>query len=191
MNKIDFDPTTVTGLNVAAFEQWLGYKRGKKQTYKTEITLRAAATRLSQIGDEQAQQDAIDQAISFGWSGFFAVTPRKLAPGEKPKRTKEQTEAADAYFQAQQEHAARGWDDQLGDPIGRLKLCEALWCRYTVQPSDDLADKMDWLKGVVARNLKEAEAKAVANDPHLMIMVLCFFGPAGVKRIKERAAVGA
>lgn len=82
MANIDFDPATVKGLNVAAFEQWLGYKRGKKQTYKTEITLRAAATRLSQIGDEQAQQDAIDQAISFGWSGFFAVTLENSRPAK-------------------------------------------------------------------------------------------------------------
>jgi hypothetical protein len=87
--------------------------------------------------------------------------------------------------------AEKGWQETVPTAFGRLKLCDALWARYTIEEGPDIDDKMDWLKGVVARNLKECEAKAVANDPHLMIMVLCFFGPAGVKRIKERAAVGA
>ena len=63
--------------------------------------------------------------------------------------------------------------------------------RYTVEVGPDTVEKLDWLKGVVARNLKEVEAKHVVNDPNLMTMVWVFFGPAGAKRIKERAAVGA
>lgn len=178
----------IPGLDVAAWDRWVSYRKAIKKPLK-EASLHAAAIKLSKFGDDQAE--VVDQSIGNQWTGLFPLPVKKLAPGEKPKRTKEQTEAADAYFQAQQEHAARGWDDQLGDPIGRLKLCEALWCRYTVQPSDDLADKLDWLKGVVAMHLREADAVKVMGDPHLMTMVWCLFGAGGARRIKERAAVKA
>ena len=105
--------------------------------------------------------------------------------------TEKQKAAVDAYWQATVQRAEKGWSELIPTPFGRLKVCDALWARYTIEVGPDTPEKLDWLKGVVARNLKEVEAKAVVNDPHLMIMVLCFFGPAGVKRLKERAAVGA
>lgn len=188
MNKPDFDPTTVKNLNVEAFEQWLGYKASKKQKYKTVLTLRAAADKLASLGDDEAQQEAVKQSISNNWSGLFAVTPKKLASGEKPKRTAEQVAAADAAFAAQQAQAARGWEEEGQTPFAKLKLCDALWSRYTINPGPETPEKLDWLKGVIAMHLREADAKQVVGDPHLMTMVWCFFGPGGARRMQERAA---
>ena len=136
----------IPGLDTAAWDRWVAYRKAIKKPLK-EATLHAAALKLAKYGDDQAE--VVDQSIANQWQGLFDLQKKKLAPGEKPQKTREQKAA------------------------------------------DDFADKMDWLKGVVARNLKEVEAKLVVGDPHLMIMVMCFFGPLGVKRIKERAAVGA
>lgn len=175
----------IAGLDTAAWDRWVSYRKAIKKPLK-EASLHAAAIKLSKYGADQAE--VVDQSIGNQWTGLFPLPVKKLAPGEKPKRTKEQVEAADAYFQAQQDYAARGWAEVIQTPIGKLKACDALWARYTVTPDIDTEDKMDWLKGVIALHLREADARQVLNDPHLMTMVWCFFGPGGAKRIRERAA---
>jgi hypothetical protein len=178
----------IPGLDVAAWDRWVAYRKAIKKPFK-DVSLHAAAVKLAKYGDQQAE--VVDQSISNQWQGLFDLQVKKLAPGEKPQKTKEQRAADDLNWENSVKRAEKGWQETVPTAFGRLKLCDALWARYTIEEGPDIDDKMDWLKGVVARNLKECEAKAVANDPHLMIMVLCFFGPAGVKRIKERAAVGA
>jgi len=178
----------IPGLDTAAWERWVAYRKAIKKPLK-EATLHAAALKLARYGD--SQEAVVEQSVSNGWQGLFDLQVKKLAPGEKPKKTREQVAADDAYWQATVQRAEKNWSETIPTAFGRLKLCDALWARYTIEVGPDTPEKLDWLKGVVARNLKEAEAKDVVNDPHLMIMVMCFFGPLGVKRIKERAAVGA
>lgn len=178
----------IPGLDQEAFDRWVAYRKAIKKAYK-DVSLHAAAVKLAKYGDKQAE--VVEQSIANQWQGLFDLQVKKLAPGEKPKKTKEQVAADDAYWQATVQRAEKNWSEMIPTPFGRLKVCDALWARYTIEVGPDTPDKMDWLKGVVARNLKEAEAKDIVNDPHLMIMVMCFFGPSGVKRIKERAAVGA
>lgn len=178
----------IPGLDVAAWERWVAYRKAIKKPFK-DVSLHAAAVKLAKYGDQQAE--VVDQSISNQWQGLFDLQVKKLAPGEKPKKTKEQVAADDAYWQATVQRAERGWNELIPTPLGRLKVCDALWSRYTIEVGPDTPEKLDWLKGVVARNLREAEAKDVLNEPHLMVMVMCFFGPAGVKRIRERAGAGA
>jgi hypothetical protein len=178
----------IPNLDTAAWDRWVAYRKAIKKPFK-DVSLHAAAVKLAKYGDQQAE--VVDQSISNQWQGLFDLQKKKLAPGEKPKKTREQLAADDAYWQATVQRAEKGWAEHLPTPFGRLKICDALWSRYTVEVGPDTPEKLDWLKGVVSRNLREVEAKHVVNDPHLMIMVLCLFGPLGVKRIKQRAAVGA
>ena len=178
----------IPGLDTTAWERWVAYRKAIKKPLK-EASLHAAAIKLSKFGADQAE--VVDQSIGNQWTGLFALPVKKLAPGEKPKKTREQVAADDAYWQATVQRAERGWNELIPTPLGRLKVCDALWSRYTIEVGPDTPEKLDWLKGVVARNLREAEAKDVLNEPHLMVMVMCFFGPAGVKRIRERAGAGA
>ena len=178
----------VPGLDAAAFTRFIQYRKVIKKPFK-DVSLHAAATKLAGYGDKQAE--VVQQTIANGWQGLQPLPATKLAYGEKPQKTEKQKAADEVYWQATIARAERGWQELIPTAIGRLKLCEALWSRYTIEVGPDTPEKLDWLKGVVARNLKEVEAKAVVNNPQLMVMVMCFFGPAGVKRIKERAAVGA
>ena len=178
----------IPGLDVAAWDRWVSYRKAIKKPLK-EATLHAAAMKLSKYGADQAE--VVDQSIGNQWQGLFDLQKKKLAPGEKPQKTKEQRAADDLNWETTVKRHERHWQELVPTAHGRLKLCDALWARYTVEVGPDTPDKMDWLKGVVSRNLREVEAKHVVNDPHLMTMVWCFFGPLGVKRIKERAAVGA
>jgi hypothetical protein len=178
----------IPNLDTAAWDRWVSYRKAIKKPLK-EATLHAAAMKLSKYGADQAE--VVDQSIGNQWQGLFDLQKKKLAPGEKPQKTKEQRAADDLNWETTVKRHERHWQELVPTAFGRLKLCDALWARYTVEVGPDTPEKLDWLKGVVSRNLREVEAKHVVNDPHLMIMVLCFFGPLGIKRIKERAAVGA
>lgn len=178
----------IQGLDVEAWGRWVAYRQAIRKPIKA-ASEHAMKLKLAKFGAEQSE--VVDQSIANQYQGLFEVKKSKPAPGEKPKKTREQLAADDAYWQSSVQRAEKGWAEHLPTAFGRLKLCDALWARYTVEVGPDTPDKMDWLKGVVSRNLREIEAKHVVNDPHLMIMVLCFFGPGGVKRLKDRAAVGA
>ena len=176
------------GLDVEAWGRWVAYRAAIRKPIKP-ASEHAMKVKLAKFGADQSE--VVDQSIASQYQGLFELKKSKPAPGEKPKKTREQLAADDAYWQAVVQRAEKGWSELIPTPFGRLKVCDALWARYTIEVGPDTPEKLDWLKGVVARNLKEVEAKAVVNDPHLMTMVWCFFGPLGVKRIKERAAVGA
>jgi hypothetical protein len=178
----------IPGLDTEAFDRWIAYRRAIKKPYK-DVSLHAAAVKLAKYGDKQAE--VVEQSIANQWQGLFDLQVKKLQPGEKPVKTDKQKAADDAYWQASVQRAEKNWSEMIPTAFGRLKICDALWARYTVEVGPDTPEKLDWLKGVVSRNLKEVEAKHVVNDPNLMVMVMCFFGPSGVKRIRERAAVGA
>jgi len=176
----------VPGLDAEAFTRFIQYRKVIKKPFK-DVSLHAAATKLAGYGDKQAE--VVQQTIANGWQGLQPLPATKLAYGEKPVKTEKQKAADDAYWQSSVERAERGWNDRLADPIGRLKMCDALWARYTISPDPDTAERLDWLKGVIALHLREADAKKVLAEPDLMTMVWTFFGPAGARRIKERAGV--
>ena len=174
----------VPGLDAAAFTRFIQYRRVIKKPFK-DVSLHAAATKLAGYGDKQAE--VVQQTIANGWQGLQPLPATKLAYGEKPKKSAEQIQADDAAFTAQKERAARNWAEHEKTPYGRLKIADALWARYTIAPDIDTDDKLEWLKTVVAKELREVNARQVLHDPHLMVMVAAFFGQGGVRRIHERA----
>lgn len=171
-------------LDLEAWDRWKAYRTAIRKPIKP-ASEHAMQLKLSKYGSEQAE--VVDQSIANQWQGLFDPKRAKPAPGEKPKKSAEQLQADDAAFTAHKERAARHWDETVQTPFGRLKLAEALWARYTINPDVDTDDKLEWLRGVVAKDLREVEARLVADDPHLMVMVAVFFGQGGVRRIKEKA----
>ena len=175
-------------LDQDAWERWKAYRQAIRKPIKP-ASEQAMQLKLSKFGADQAE--VVDQSIANQWQGLFEPKRAKPQPGEKPKKSAEQIQADDAAFTAQKERAARHWDEIKDTPFGRLKLADGLWSRYTIERDLDTDDKLDWLKGVIAKELRQVDAAQVLNDPNLTTMVICFFGPGGVKRLKDRAEASA
>lgn len=173
----------MTELDQEAWDRWVAFRKAIKKPIK-EVSEHAAKLKLSRFG---ADQDAVvQQSIANGWQGLF---PLKTQKGEKPVKTDKQIEADRQALADSNDRSIRYWDSLDPTPFAKLKLCEALWARYTVQADLDTPDRLEWLKGVIALHLREASAREVVDDPALMSMVWCFFGERGAIRIKDRAKV--
>ena len=175
----------VEGLDVEAWDRWLAYRKAIRKPIK-DASVHAMQVKLARYGKDQAE--VVNQSISNQWQGLFDLKTAKPKLGEKPVKSDKQLAAeaeALAWNNAQSE---RYWNSLEPNPYNRLKLCDALWARYTINPDQFTADRMQWLMDVVAMHLREVDAKLVVGDPSLMSMVWCFFGERGAKRIKERAA---
>ena len=170
-------------LDVEAWERYKAFRKAIKKPIK-EVSESAAKLKLQRFGDDQAA--VVDQSIANGWQGLF---PLKTQKGEKPVKTDKQIEADRQALADANDRSQRYWDSLEPTPFAKLKLCEALWARYTVQADLDTPDRLEWLKSVIALHLREASAREVVNDPALMSMVWCFFGERGAIRIKDRAKV--
>jgi hypothetical protein len=171
-------------LDQDAWDRWKAYRTAIRKPIKP-ASEHAMQLKLSKFGADQGE--VVDQSIANQWQGLFEPKRAKPLPGEKPKKSAEQLQADDAAFTAQKERAARNWAEHEKTPYGRLKIADALWARYTIAPDIDTDDKLEWLKTVVAKELREVNARQVLHDPHLMVMVAAFFGQGGVRRIHERA----
>ena len=130
-------------LDQAAWERWVAYRVAIRKPIKT-ASEHAMKLKLSRYG---ADQDAVvNQSISNQWQGLFELKDKKKP--DRPTKSPEQKAQDDAMFIAAQDRASRGWDKQEPTPINRLKLCDALWARYTVEEGADTAERMEWLRGV-------------------------------------------
>jgi hypothetical protein len=82
----------VLGLNEAAWETWIAYRKKIRKPLK-EFSHDAAKKRLASFGD--GQMDAVLTSIANGWTGVFP--PGKKAPSavrdEQKARDRAQTEA--------------------------------------------------------------------------------------------------
>lgn len=174
-------------LDTEAWERWKAYRKAIKKPIK-EASEQAMKIKLQRYGDDQAA--VVDQSISNQWQGLFDLKKTKTAFGEKPVKSEKQVAADEAWFTNAKAYAAKGWEREPPTPLNRLKLCDALWARYTVEPGPNTADYMIWLKDTIALHLRSANAADVLGDPGLHTMVWCFFGEAGVKRLKAKAALG-
>lgn len=184
----EFDPSTVKNLNVKAFEQWLGYKKGRKQTYKNALTLRAAADKLAGFGDEDAQQAAVDESISNNWSGLFAARPKKLLPGEKPVKSREMVAADDRRFEHQTRENQKMWEELAQESIGKLRQIDAMLARLQFShEAEDFLERLSDLREMAARHLRDCDAKRAYGDPHIRALVRELWGESGVNRLRERA----
>lgn len=181
--RFKFDVRTVQGLDIEAFDRWLAYKKARKQSYKTAMSERAAAVKLSQMGEDQSE--AVDESISNNWSGVFPLK-RTLSPGEKPKKTKAQVEADVARNEWLMGQAQKGVDAAAQTPLGRLRLLDGVLARVTLREHVE-PEVMENLRDRIASALNECDAAAAYSDPHIRSMVLQMWGPRGVSRLESRA----
>ena len=170
-------------LDESAWEQWKAYRVAIRKPIK-EASEHAMKLKLARYGADQAA--VVEQSIANQYQGLFELKDKKKP--DRPTKTPEQKAQDDAMFQAAQDRAASGWQRAGNDAIARLKLCDALWARYTTYPDTaETAEKIEWLRGVIGMHLREADAKKVLDDPHLTTMVFTLFGPRGLNRLRERA----
>ena len=170
----------IEGLDLDAWNRWVAYRQAIKKPLK-EVSLHAAALKLSKYGKDQAE--VVDQSISNQWQGLFELK-KKRDPAEPPQKTDKQKAADDARFQYQLDGNAKMWKEKA-DVIGRLRLCDALLARYTMNPDADTPDQIEWLKGRVAELIRQTELKDVAADPHLLSMVRTFWGEGKANKLRE------
>lgn len=66
-----------------AFDRWIQYKKSKRQSYKTQDSLRTCYKRLVEYsgGDPVVAEEIIDQAIGNNYAGFFP--PKRRNNGNK------------------------------------------------------------------------------------------------------------
>jgi hypothetical protein len=141
--------------------------------------------KLAKYGADQAE--VVNQSISNQWQGLFDLRKAKPAPGEKPEKTDKQKAADSAAFQAEEERNIRYWDSVLEEPLGKLKLAEALLARYTVTEFDpDRLDKLEFLRGRVGDLIRESDPAKVVGDSGLCGMIRQLFGERGINRLKQR-----
>ena len=169
-------------LDQQAWERWVAYRKAIRKPIK-EVSEHAMKLKLARFG---ADQDAVvEQSIANQYQGLFPLKDKPKP--DRPQKSPEQKAADDALFVQAQERCARAWDKLEPSPLNRLKLCDALWARYTcMEDGEEAREKFEWLRGVVGMHLREAEPTEVLNDPHLRTMVFCMFGPRGISRLKER-----
>lgn len=80
---MDFDPKTVPGLNIEAWQRWVAYRISIKKALKP-MSLHAAAVKLAKYGEQQ--EEVVEQSVSNQWQGLFDLQVVKPMPGEKPKK---------------------------------------------------------------------------------------------------------
>lgn len=175
------DVLNITGLDLEAWERWVAYRKAIKKPLK-EISMHAAALKLSKYGDDQSE--VVSQSISQQWQGLFDLKKSKPIPGEKVEKTDKQKAAEHAQLEAYKQRNEKFWNSQIDDPISKLRLCDALLARYMIAADDpDIAEKIEHLKLRVAEFIRMSDKRAVLNDPHLRSMVGQLFGDRGIKRL--------
>ncbi len=77
-----FDPKTVPGLNVEAWDRFVEYRRQRKPAIKS-CSMKECAKELASFGDKQSA--VVSQSIRKQWQGLFAL--------HKPKPNSEHIES--------------------------------------------------------------------------------------------------
>jgi len=175
----------IEGLDQAAWERWVAYRKAIKKGLK-QASMAAAALKLSRYGKDQAE--VVDQSISNQWTGLFDLK-KKRDPAEPPVKTDKQKAADDARFQFQLGSNEKMWREELQKPLGRLRLCDALLARYLMTPDDpQLSERLDWLKQIAADAMRQIDIKLVARDAHLIGMCSYFWGGAAIDKLRASIA---
>ena len=72
---------------IPVIEQWLDYKKDKKQTYKNEASLKAFYKKLLDLSGESPEiaQKIIEQSMANNWAGIFELKNAQKTEANKPK----------------------------------------------------------------------------------------------------------
>lgn len=68
---------TVIGLNQAALDEWVSYRRKYSKKPMSQPAMDKAINKLLSYGSEQEQQRMVDEAIEHEWTGLHYVEPPK------------------------------------------------------------------------------------------------------------------
>ena len=181
----EFDPSTIPGLDGAAWERWLAYRVSIKKPIK-HASMHAAALKLSRFGDDQ--EGVVEQSVANGYQGLFDLKKSQPAPGEKPKKTREQIAADDANWQWKMQQAEKTAYAIAADPIGELRMLDAVLARLTFQQDDpSYHDRLEQLKSKAAAKIGAIDPKVILGHPDLRGMVRQLWGERGVTRLTVRA----
>ncbi len=182
-----FDPKIITNLDQSAWERWVAYRTSIKKALKP-ASLHAAALKLAKYGDDQ--DEVVEQSIANQWTGLFDLKKSKPGPGEKPTKTREQVAADAARWEWQVRQAEKTASSISSDPIGELRMLDAVLARLSFQQEDPgYSDRYETLVERIGEKIAAADAKVVLGDPHLRSMVLQIWNERGVKRLKSRAGI--
>jgi hypothetical protein len=168
-------------LDEQAWERWVAFRKAIRKPIKP-ASEQAMKLKLSRYGAEQGE--VVDQSIANQWQGLFDLKKAAPRPGEKVEKTDKQKAADVARHAEQDEWAAKAWGKQEPTPLHRLKLCDAYLARLTMREADK--DAWDRLRDAAAAAIRDADAKDVLNDPHLVGMVRQLFGERGLGRLRNR-----
>jgi hypothetical protein len=175
----------IEGLDQAAWERWVSYRKAIKKPLK-EASLTAAAMKLARYGADQAE--VVDNSISNQWVGLFNLK-KKRDPAEPPVKTDKQKAIEEARLQYALDSNSRMWRETLLTPLGKLRLCDALLARYLMTPDDpQLEERLDWLKNIAGDLMRQADIRAVAHDAHLVGMCSYFWGGAAIDKLRASIA---
>jgi hypothetical protein len=170
-------------LDQEAWERWKAYRTAIRKPIKP-ASEDAMKIKLQRYGSDQAA--VVEQSISNQWQGLFDLKKSKPMPGEKPVKSDKQLAAEAEQFVWMNQSSEKHWSTLPVTPINRLKLCEALWARYTVTPDEHTPERLEWLKDAMRPYLRDANPKEVLGDPGLSTMVWCFFNKRGIDLLRSR-----
>lgn len=103
-----------------AFATWLEYKRERRESYKSDKSLRAAYSKLLQLSDNDPQKAAsiVQQSMANNWAGLFELKTERNGTNRNPYPSKQ--EANDYALHALQERMEQrrsGLQDELPKPF--------------------------------------------------------------------------
>lgn len=174
----------IKDLDLDAWNRWVAYRQAIKKPLK-EVSLAAAALKLSKYGKDQAE--VVDQSISNQWQGLFELK-KKRDPAEPPVKTDKQKAIEDARLQHALDANAKMWRENLLTPLGKLRLCDALLARYLANPDDpQLDERLEWLKHTAGELMRQVDIKLIAHDAHLIGMSSYFWGGKAIDRLRAAA----
>jgi hypothetical protein len=183
----DFDPKTISNLDVSAWERWVAYRISIKKALKP-ASLHAAALKLAKYGDDQ--DAVIEQSIANQWTGLFDLKQSRPAPGEKPKKSREQLAADAARDEWNIRHAEKSAHEISQDPIGALRMMDAILARLMFQQGDpSYNDKFETFRHKLGEMIAGCDALKAFGDPHIRSLVLQVYGERGINRLKARAGI--
>jgi uncharacterized protein YdaU (DUF1376 family) len=96
------DARAVRGVNLVAFDRWIGYRDERKPSVKT-ISLVAAAEQLAKFGDDEMQAKTVQHSIANGYQGL--VPPKLNGNGAQQPAAPIRYRTAEEY---EAEERARG-----------------------------------------------------------------------------------
>ena len=183
----EFDPKTIANLDIPTWERWVAYRISIKKALKP-ASMHAAALKLAKYGDDQSE--VVEQSVANQWTGLFDLKKSKPGPGEKPTKTREQVAADAAKWEWQVREAEKSARAIAADPIGALRMMDAVLARLSFQQEDpQYDDRYETFRHRLGEMLASCDAAKAYGDPHVRAMVMQVYGIRGVNRLASRAGI--